>query len=105
MLKLSTSVQAEINIYIVKGFKITVDIQKLKFRLKKIIVNNIDPSLDERDISSFIGFISGFLRNYVNTLVRNLEIKLPIGDKINLKEWELQTLEHYIYADCSNIFT
>uniref|UniRef100_A0A7S3J556 Uncharacterized protein n=1 Tax=Euplotes harpa TaxID=151035 RepID=A0A7S3J556_9SPIT len=99
LLKIKTTVQAEINVYIVKGFKVTVDIQKFKFKLNEITENNIDPTLDPRDISSFIGFISGFLRNYINQFIRNFEIKLPISDKINLKDIELKPKEHFIYAD------
>lgn len=73
--------------YIVKGFKVTVDIQKFKFKLNEITENNIDPTLDPRDISSFIGFISGFLRNYINQFVSH-ELKY------------FNTKNRFVLADC-----
>lgn len=99
LLRMDTSAQIEVNVYIVKGFKLTVDVQMLKIKLKEIIENNIDPEIDDRDISSFIGFVSGFARNYVNQFVRNFEVKLPIGDNISLDDVELEELSHYVYAD------
>lgn len=108
LLLMSSNVKLNVNVYIVQGFKLTVDVQLLKIQLREIKTNNIDPNLDERDISSFIGLISGFARNYVNQFVRNLEIKLPIGDNISLRDVKLEGRNHYIYADVSpefNMFT
>lgn len=104
LLELDSNVQLEVNVMIGKGFKLTIDVRMLKIKVREILVNNIDPSIDERDISSFIGFASGFARNYVNRLVKNYEITLPFGDSIDLKDISLSERHHHIFADVTPTF-
>jgi len=103
LLKMDYNVEAKADVNIVQGFKLTVDIQTLKFNLIEITENNIDPTIDERDINAFIGFISGFARNYVNQFVRNFDVPLPFGDNISLKDVSLIEKDFFIYADVTPI--
>ena len=75
----------------------------MKIENIKIIENHIDDNsldkIDEEDIKSFFGLITGFTRNYINTLVSNYQIKLPIGDSVDLRDVSLYQEDTYIYAD------
>jgi len=99
LFKLKANCLIEVDFIITKGFYLTVDMKMFRLRVREILINNIDKDLDDRDIAAFFGLFSGFSRNYINKLVRDLKINLPIGDNLDLDDVSMRGEDFYIYAD------
>jgi len=104
LLTLQVDSYLELDAYIIKGFLLTLDLRQFRLRVREITQNNIDPNLDNRDIAAFFGLFSGFFRNYVNQFVKNFEVRLPVGDSIDLSQVSMYTRDFYIYADITPYF-
>lgn len=104
LLKLHVDSFLELDAYILRGFLLTLDLRQFRISVRNIVLNNIDPDRDERDIAAFFGLFSGLLRNYVNQFVKSYQVRLPAGSGVDLDDISLDTQDFFVYADVTPVF-
>ena len=87
-------------------FEINLDIKQLKIKAQEISLDTYDLT-DLGDFNSLIGVLSGFIRNYLNTLYSGykpqwLDLKFI---RIDYNHTQLTELNHYYYLESTPIFT